>query len=90
MNGSKYPLKWGIRYRNRVYMEVYGKKKAHDLLFVLGLCVQGLSVVPVKAEHKLRSRLSVPPADYHKHWRTKNRDKVREYQREYRSKRRDK
>jgi hypothetical protein len=88
LGNYKYPMKWGIHYRNRTYIQVYGKKRAHDLLYQLSSCVQGLSVVPVMTERKARNP-SVESGDYYKHWRAKNRDKVRAYQREYRSKRRD-
>lgn len=48
----KYPLKWGIRYGDRTYIEVYGKKRAYDLLYNLSNCVNGLSVVPLEPKKK--------------------------------------
>jgi len=43
----KYPLKWGICYKRRPYIELYGKKRAYDLLYHLSMCVDGLMVAPV-------------------------------------------
>jgi hypothetical protein len=43
----EYPLKWGIFYKKRPYIELYGKKRAYDLLYQLSMCVDGLMVLPV-------------------------------------------
>jgi hypothetical protein len=43
----KYPIQWGISYKNKTYLKTYGKKKAHDLCLHLSGCLQNLSVVPI-------------------------------------------
>ncbi len=43
----KYAWKWGIAYREKTYLEVYGKKKAHDLHYMLSQSLLGLTVVPI-------------------------------------------
>lgn len=44
----KYPLKWAICYQGKPYLELYGKKKAYDLLHHLNKSFDGLSIVPVE------------------------------------------
>lgn len=44
----KYPLKWAICYRGKPYISLYGKKKAHDLLYKLNQTMLGLTVVPLE------------------------------------------
>ncbi|MDQ1910387.1 hypothetical protein RAC89_07740 [Paenibacillus sp. GD4] len=52
IEAMKYPIKWGIRYGDRTYLEVYGKKRAYDLLYSLSSCVNGLTVVPLHPKKK--------------------------------------
>lgn len=44
----KYPLKWAICYRGKPYIALYGKKKAHDLLYKLNQSMVGLSIIPLE------------------------------------------
>jgi hypothetical protein len=52
----KYALKWGISYRGKTYITVYGKKKAHELLYILSMNVTGLSVVAVQPKPRPRRK----------------------------------
>lgn len=44
----KYPLKWAICYQGKPYISLYGKKKAHDLLYKLNHTMLGLTVIPLE------------------------------------------
>lgn len=48
MEEHKYPLKWAICYNGKPYIALYGKKKAHDLLYHLGKSFTGLTVIPLE------------------------------------------
>lgn len=89
---KKYPLKWGIYYHGKLYMQVYGKKKAHDMLYRLSMSIHGLTIQPIlpdEATHEPAARKkTVDKMDYYRIWRDKNRDKIRAYQREYYRKKR--
>jgi hypothetical protein len=52
----KYPLKWSICYQGKPYIELYGKKKAYELMYKLSMHVNGLSVIPVKPEEHRRRK----------------------------------
>jgi|GEM_PF-4929996 len=52
----KYALKWGISYRGKTYITVYGKRKAHELLYILSMNVTGLSVVAVQPRPRPRRK----------------------------------
>lgn len=59
----KYPIQWGISYKNKTYLKVYGKKKAHDLCLHLSGCLQNLTVVPILPA---QDREAAPyPQDYY-------------------------
>lgn len=47
-NERKYPLKWAICYRGKPYISLYGKKKAHDLLYKLNQTMLGLTIIPLE------------------------------------------
>ncbi|TDG00327.1 hypothetical protein [Paenibacillus piri] len=49
-------MKWGIHYNGKIYVEVYGKKKAHDLLYQLSMCLEGLRVAGIQPKQKALSR----------------------------------
>lgn len=92
MGEFKYPVKWGIKYRDKTLVVTNGKKKAYDLLYNLSNCVHGLVVVPIIPEKKVVSSSEERnrSRDYYKRWVANNREKVRAYQREYQMKKRGK
>lgn len=90
MAAKGYPMKWGIMLHDKMYIQVYGKKRAYELLYSLSSCVNGLYVMPVAPKlKKVQAELS-KSGEYYKKWRAKNKEKIRAYQREYRSKQRNK
>jgi len=86
---KKYPIKWAICYKDKPYIEVYGKKKAHDLLYRLSQSCEGLSVQPVMTPSKKTKGKQLSKNEYYKKWRNRNREKLRQYQREYYRRRRE-
>ncbi|MDG0790770.1 hypothetical protein OMP38_07780 [Cohnella ginsengisoli] len=46
-----------MHYKDGTYCAVYGKKKAHDMLYRLSYCVNGLSVVPMSTRRKAAASL---------------------------------
>jgi hypothetical protein len=55
-NDRKYPLKWAICYRGKPYISLYGKKKAHDLLYKLNQTMLGLTVIPLEPGENSRGK----------------------------------
>lgn len=86
MQKKMYTLKWAIAYKNKAYVEVYGKKKAHDLMYNLSFCVLGLSVEPVEPVKKEPNEKRQKINEYYRKWRERNREKVQQYQENYRRK----
>lgn len=46
MHNEQYPRKWSITYKGVPYRDVYGKKKAYDLLYELSKHMDNLEIVP--------------------------------------------
>lgn len=87
---TKYPVKWGIKYGDKTYIVIKGKKKAYAMLYQLSYCVNGLTVIPICPEKKQPLRERSRSRDYYRRWVASNREKVRAYQREYQMKKRGK
>ena len=48
-------VKWGIKYKRKVYFQIYGKRRAHELHYRLSRCVNGLTVIPLVTVRQLDS-----------------------------------
>lgn len=53
---QKYPLKWAICYLGKPYIALYGKKKAHDLLYHLSKSFVGLTIIPLEPGNEKAAR----------------------------------
>jgi len=40
-------VKWGIKYKRKIYFQIYGKRRAHEMHYRLSRCVNGLTVIPL-------------------------------------------
>lgn len=50
MGREEYTRKWSITYKGTPYRDIYGKKKAYDLLYELSKQIDNLEVVPSDRE----------------------------------------
>lgn len=88
LSNKSYPSKWQITYQGKPYMSVYGKKKAYDLCIRLSRCVNGLQVEA--APRRGKKQVHKDKREYHRQWRSKNKEKVREYNKRSYQKRKQK
>jgi len=85
---KSYPSKWLITYQGKPYASVYGKKKAYDMCVRLSHCLNGLQVEA--APRRKSERTFKDKREYHREWRSNNKEKVREYNRRSYQKRKQK